>query len=585
MRFPWPHCSTVHRTMMYPAYAADTDVAKGLKESSRTPAPTDEAHHDKQQYQSDALKKLTGDTRSPVQPNRPREIAATGLPKSTPASQPMSLAAFMGGRATGPRLNRHAPQADSHDPTLFAQRTVAAPHPIFGRGGVAMPGMTARGRVTDREEHEPAGTPTVSSRDRKPSTSQEGASSVRALVQNAEERRRAVAAQKRSELVEAESREVRQRAISTPSAAPPSQNSTPSWKREPIRDHSSTQSSRPTTPGNQSSSQGMSRSGRHTPTRPTTPSQPGRVETASPLPQARTPQPTPRTPAPRSPASTATAGLAKPIQPTPRKSYQGPDIQLAQSSSPGYLRTPSTKEPTPSISRLQGRGFVQSIVKASSQVETGPQRSAGNSSPSPVDKERGRDSPKKASVLDRWQFGSDSSPPIIAPKPVPLRKSRTIDPTLAAVPASPVFQRISPPPHKAIKPDHTGKSLKSVASLPSIYLAAASNASARATPARSEAGGDNASTRRGLGSSTTMISYIKPLKTGDNPPTSAPPSRPASAASRSRATSPEVDEMGIRVRSRTRSIGGASMVSESTQQERREAGSSGRPLSHVRPSR
>jgi len=62
---------------------------------------------------------------------------------STPvrATEPTSLAAFIGGSASGPRLNRHAPQQDAHDPTQFVQPDTSHPHPIFGRGGIAMAGM------------------------------------------------------------------------------------------------------------------------------------------------------------------------------------------------------------------------------------------------------------------------------------------------------------------------------------------------------------------------------------------------------------------------------------------------------------
>src|ERR1700759_638733 len=34
-------------------------------------------------------------------------------------SEPTSLAAFIGGRATGPRLNKHAPQQEATDPSQF----------------------------------------------------------------------------------------------------------------------------------------------------------------------------------------------------------------------------------------------------------------------------------------------------------------------------------------------------------------------------------------------------------------------------------------------------------------------------------
>ncbi|KAF9529442.1 hypothetical protein CPB83DRAFT_266599 [Crepidotus variabilis] len=69
----------------------------------------------------------------------PDRIGSTTTTTKTP-----SLAGFMGGHASGPRLNKHAPQQDAHDPTQFSQPDLSAPHPVFGSGGVAMPGMAAK---------------------------------------------------------------------------------------------------------------------------------------------------------------------------------------------------------------------------------------------------------------------------------------------------------------------------------------------------------------------------------------------------------------------------------------------------------
>ena len=79
-----------------------------------------------------------------------------------------------------------------------------------------------------------------------------------------------------------------------------------------------------------------------------------------------------------------------------------------------------------------------------------------------------------------------------------------------------------------------------------------------------------------------MISYIKPLKTGDNPPTNGVPSRPASAAA-SRGRAAEVDELGLRVRSRSRSKARSTGGPEVGRVERQTTGGgTGKPLSHVR---
>ena len=73
---------------------------------------------------TDALKKLNGQTSeissSTTQPSTASKNDAPTPSKSTSLpSQPVSLAAIIGGRASGPRLNKHAPQEDAHDPTKF----------------------------------------------------------------------------------------------------------------------------------------------------------------------------------------------------------------------------------------------------------------------------------------------------------------------------------------------------------------------------------------------------------------------------------------------------------------------------------
>lgn len=107
---------------------------------------------DRQKNQSDALRKLTGDTAAPPVARKPSTTPSTSSsngPSPGSKPEPISLAAFMGGRATGPRLNRPAVQPDAHDPTLFEQRAradITAPHPLFGTGGVALAGLASKGR-------------------------------------------------------------------------------------------------------------------------------------------------------------------------------------------------------------------------------------------------------------------------------------------------------------------------------------------------------------------------------------------------------------------------------------------------------
>ncbi len=109
---------------------------------------------DKQKNQSEALRKLMGEQNVYVPPASAVVSVGGGGGGSS-----VSLASFIGGRATGPKLSRHAPQQDAHDPTLFEQRSMAdiktAPHPIFGTRGVAMPGMAkASHKDDDAKERE-----------------------------------------------------------------------------------------------------------------------------------------------------------------------------------------------------------------------------------------------------------------------------------------------------------------------------------------------------------------------------------------------------------------------------------------------
>ncbi|KAG8690551.1 hypothetical protein FRC11_010803 [Ceratobasidium sp. 423] len=77
----------------------------------------------------------------------------TNPSSSAKQNAPVSLAAFMGGRGSGPRLNKPAPQVDTHDPTLFDQsarrsgpsatvNAFQAAGRVTKRGqGVALPGL------------------------------------------------------------------------------------------------------------------------------------------------------------------------------------------------------------------------------------------------------------------------------------------------------------------------------------------------------------------------------------------------------------------------------------------------------------
>ncbi|THH26919.1 hypothetical protein EUX98_g7272 [Antrodiella citrinella] len=194
------------------------DVAALKNVGGRTP----DVGHTRQQIQEDAMKKLTG---------QDSDISHPILHRTSAPPSGTSLAAFMGGKATGPRLTRHEPQQNAHDPTQFEQRThVTNPHPVFGRGGVAMPGMTAYTGTNNesfsrsaRESAYSSTSPDVeqySQRDRTSSTP----SGVRSVVTKAEERRAAASQPVGSTYERVDN--ARLRTMSTPTGLAPQKSST-----------------------------------------------------------------------------------------------------------------------------------------------------------------------------------------------------------------------------------------------------------------------------------------------------------------------------------------------------------------------
>ncbi|KAL4253516.1 hypothetical protein ABKN59_002115 [Abortiporus biennis] len=531
------------------------EIAVALKDiGSVVPAEEQATHGDRQINQDNALKALVGDRRVEHEQRSPASTS-----KGKPPSSPMSLAAFMGGKATGPRLTRHAPQQDSHDPTQFEQRDhTTTPHPVFGRGGVAMPGMTLKADQANGND--------TDGRDRRKSIPHV----VKAFVERVEEQR-VLTAQKTGSINSDVGQYARQRTISTPTGAYASKTNIEKQKHDlPRPERSYTRPiAQSTTSAGDISARSATPHGRHTPN--SLSPGPARQGNISPLPRSPILHTTPPHHAASSPpishspkpAQFGSPSLARPIQPDPRPPAKGPHIPASQSPSPAFLRPPPAKDPTPSISRLQGRGFVRNMVLASSQLEAESVVPISTGSPSRYGEDNNQSGRRPSSVKDRWQFDSNksrTSPPIISPKPIPMRKSKTVDHSNVAssVTSSSPTPTYSPPSPNVIKADHTGKSLKSVASLPSISLPPMSSSNGRSSGSSSKAKSDigvdhspSASRYAVLGSSTTMISYIKPTKTGDNPPTSAPPSRPASRSSRK--TTPEVDELGMKVLSKSRS--------------------------------
>ncbi|KAF8502309.1 hypothetical protein F5888DRAFT_1186696 [Russula emetica] len=286
-------------------------------------------------------------------------------------------------------------------------------------------------------------------------------------------------------------------------------------------------------------------------------------------------------------------------------------------------RTPSLhpskeKDPTPSISRLKGRGFVQSMVKASSALEA--------AAASPTKPEVGKFSPSKHSspVASRWKPESplpSSSQPAPTPIPTNFRKSWT--PSAASTPSMqktaaqrkswttseplkieeseqerPVRASDQQSTNRSVRvveshhtgrsghavvehqqtgqstrvpgAEHTERSIYKAPSLPSL-----STPSRPSTPPPASPGG------HGIGSSSTMFSYVKPMKTGDDHATghSHPHSRPTTPKHVSAggvASAPDADELGHRTG-----------VGLNGQRQRDGVtgfpAPSGRPLVHVRP--
>ncbi|PCH43910.1 hypothetical protein WOLCODRAFT_138664 [Wolfiporia cocos MD-104 SS10] len=531
-----------------------SEYGRVLKADAAQSSDNDASTSDRQQAQDDALRKLTGVARAPSthRPTPGLVRAHTGT-----SAAPMSLAAFMGGKATGPRLTRHAPQQDAHDPTQFEQRTsISSPHPVFGRGGVAMPGMVGRAASTagfrrEREKSASVSNNVTGVRGRRLSTS----SAVKSIVQKVEEE--ALAAQKTGSPPLSRKRTNSIPSGNASSKTPPFAHS--HWRESIARTPTGSRSIS-VSPGLRSSTPNQDRS---TPTKPhhalEPMSAPPKVtsypDMQSPL-WSSTPLSTPPKP------SITTPSLAKPIQRMPRPTL-GPQLSLSHNPSPAFLRAPPPKDPTPSISRLQGRGFVRSMVQASSQL------SGGSPSVPPQSERSERKDPavrKSAPVLERWQSnvtGSAPSPPVISPKPAAMRKPRTADPSSSVAPV--------PTALKMVQSDETGRSSNHATSSPSAHADAVLSASAN------DIGPEPHTRPAGVGSATTMISYIKPIKTGDG---SAPN---AAAPAPWTPVGPGVDELGMRVwagnghksRSRSKSREGARAARKESK------GGAGKPLSHL----
>lgn len=537
---------------------------------------------------AETLQKLVG---------KPSPLSSASLPTATP----MSLATFIGGRATGPRLNKHPPQQDVTDPTLFEQRTTGSssvPHPLFGRGGKAMPGFTSRGRravspISDRDLHAP--TPIASTGDNSPVTKvQQALSSTEPglTLANCKQQegtpgrlQQPHAKQRSNAPSSALKRYIQHVEQVTPpplSRASDRDNSRPRTMSTPTGTHPSRVTTLPP-PGSQSHFRSVS-------PRPPISHRTPTSEVHQPPPTSIT-EPLP----PKSPAHSPSKSSSLAFTMTPKRSTVANSSSLAFSvklptfsaSTPSLPRTeppaskvipltppprsllsPKEKDPTPSISRLKGRGFVQSMVKVSSALEAA---AAGASTA-----EAGRlDSNKRtSSVADRWkpelsqsslQTATTPASALAGKKSVAQRKSWAASEPLKVEghererPLSALEQqytdhsarvveahqtgrssRAGEQSSRVLESQHTGRSVPKAPSLPSM-----STPSRPSTPPPSSPGG------HGIGSSSTMFSYIKPTKTGDDPATglSKPHSRPATPHLHSptgQTSTQDVDELGHR---------------------------------------
>ncbi|KAF8840503.1 hypothetical protein BDN67DRAFT_639002 [Paxillus ammoniavirescens] len=519
-------------------------------------------------------------------------------------SAPMSLAAFIGGTASGPRLKRHEPQLDAS--LAYDGRTEhGSVHPIFGRAGVAMPGMAGRGgagapptpsapasAVSNPAPQTPLAVASELSRSRTTSTS----NVARRYVEKLEEQ-----GPTKSQTPKLSSVGLRERRISTPSSRVSGELkvSTPATLSRPLSQNIGGRTPSPDTrakspitgtrpkipiasveirPKTPTSSEVRPKTPVAEPRpkapvvmepRSQTPATEFRTKTPVVEPRGRTPgadTTRAKTPVQSSPTQTSFPSAAPWQTPRHQPSTNLPSVSLSDNTaplrsagppspvrathapqphrgvSPGFLRLPmasSAKDPTPSISRLQGRGFVHSIVRASDRLGGDAQGSPStnvkqifpSSSPTPVQGGEVREKcARRASVLDRWQPVMNSSSKSSTPSPPP-QTSKTSTPTRSHV------VNFSAKPGQGqdvsvVMTHDTGRSVRSAVSLPAIPK----------TPLKKPEGLSAQDTLEKLGSSSTMISYIKPTKTGDDP------------------VVPDVDELGVRISEGGGAVGGAGMT-------------------------
>ncbi|KAG8920269.1 hypothetical protein FRC00_010252, partial [Tulasnella sp. 408] len=341
---------------------------------------------EKQRNQSEALKKLIGSNNVVV--DSPAALASQRA-HVKPGEQGTSLAAFIGGRATGPRLTKHAPQADvklEDLPSAYRPDSGMVPPTTLG-AGVALPGLS-RPKASTMAGGLGAQTPSPT---------------------------------------------IAQRAASLPIADPPKEAPRNSFIRPTQSPAFRANSPKPAVPAQQEVTRQENVPPKPATAAPSTPTKPTRLAGSPSSPPSSASVPTIFSPSSPPGARTVNTppALARPIQPT--VSTPPTSFQLPQSTnpSPAFLRPLPQKDLTPSLTRLQGRGFVAKSVQAG-----GVSRPIPETPPSPEKKVTPSPSGKKISVLDRWPavvITPSTSKPDLAPKPVanklPARDTFSASPT------------------------------------------------------------------------------------------------------------------------------------------------------------
>ncbi|CAE6513557.1 unnamed protein product [Rhizoctonia solani] len=314
----------------------------------------------------------------------------TNPPPGARQTAPMSLAALMGARGSGPRLNKHTSQADSHDPTVFDQTRRAGPSTAFQAGranqrgqGVALPGLGPPPRQPS---------PTDKALPRSPRSPRFASPEDQPMVPQHTRQRTNSSPEKPGNLLAGSSPETKSELTRSKTTGRARTKSTSSPNSPPKVQRSNTLSPAFSTPT------------RNTPFKShTTPTQ----------------------------GSSPTPGLARPIQPSPPA--QDPNkLPLVSSAAPAFRSTiqASAKELSPSLTRLQGRGFVGNRVR---QADGGasPPSSLGISTNQFGEREK----PTRGSVGNiqgRWKaavHGQQSSSPVSAsPAEVPWKRRSLKEP-------------------------------------------------------------------------------------------------------------------------------------------------------------